>query len=274
MDVPVTQLYPPPAEERALRGLYLNEGLREQLPRQGPLVYSNFIASLDGRISEMEPASGLRRVPAALANPRDWRLYMELAAQADVLLTSARHLRAVAQGRHGDLLGLDDGRYEDLRRWRVTHQLSQWPAVAAVCPRLELSAEQLCDIYPGPILLLTADTVPQSLVAQMLDAGIDVVRLGRGPRFSATELLTPLTKRGWRLVYSIAGPKVAHTLVRQGMLHRLYLTLALRTLGGEIFDTLLAGDAFAPAADFTLMRLCWDPAAPGDGGQLFVSLRR
>jgi len=47
-------------------------------------------------------------VPDSVANPRDWRLFQELAAQADVLVMSARHLRELAAGAAQDSLRLSD----------------------------------------------------------------------------------------------------------------------------------------------------------------------
>jgi hypothetical protein len=56
----VLQLYPPPQHEVALEGLYL---ARVGDPRQPPhvLVYTSFIASLDGRFAAKYGRTGFRR---------------------------------------------------------------------------------------------------------------------------------------------------------------------------------------------------------------------
>ncbi len=48
-------LYPEP-ERTALEGLYLSHDLRRCRRGGDPFVYSNFIASLDGRIAVADPA--------------------------------------------------------------------------------------------------------------------------------------------------------------------------------------------------------------------------
>src|SRR4051812_17752639 len=91
------RLYPPPAEEQSLEGLYLAQDVRLLAQGRRPFVYTNFVTSLDGHISEPSDTQG-RQVPKAIANSHDWRLYMELVAQADVLITTERQLRAMAAG--------------------------------------------------------------------------------------------------------------------------------------------------------------------------------
>ncbi|HWS03207.1 MAG TPA: hypothetical protein VN448_07375, partial [Gammaproteobacteria bacterium] len=70
--------------------------------------------------------------------------------------------------------------------------------------------------------------------------------------------------------YVIAGPAVFHTLVRAGMLQRLYLTLAHRILGGEDFDSLTWGSELQPAPQLRLRSLFYDAYAPDDAGQLLT----
>ena len=89
----VTRLYPLPQEVIGLEGLYLEHALHRAAARQRPVVYTNFVLSLDDRMAIAHPQTGKHGVPDSVANPRDWRLFQELAAQADVLVMSARHLR-------------------------------------------------------------------------------------------------------------------------------------------------------------------------------------
>ena len=55
-DDTIWQLYPMPAQEVSLEGLYLRHGLRrfgEELGR--PFVYTNYVVSIDGRIAITRP---------------------------------------------------------------------------------------------------------------------------------------------------------------------------------------------------------------------------
>jgi hypothetical protein len=91
------QLYPPKTgTTETIEGRYLRHRLHRQNRMGGPCVYSNYVMSLDGRIALGCPHPG---VPKAITSDADWRLYQELAAQADVLLTSGRYLREWAEGR-------------------------------------------------------------------------------------------------------------------------------------------------------------------------------
>jgi len=113
----LTRIFPAPEADVALEGLYLQHALHlPSASQQGPLVYSNFITSLDGRIAVEHPVTGQFGVPDTIANRRDWRLYQELAAQADILVTSARYLRDLSQGWAQDTLPLSsDPAYADLQ---------------------------------------------------------------------------------------------------------------------------------------------------------------
>ncbi|MEJ2347021.1 MAG: dihydrofolate reductase family protein [Gammaproteobacteria bacterium] len=267
----VTRLYPPPAEARPLAGLYLNHELQRQGSAQHPFVYSNFIASLDGRISEPEPDSGRHRVPAAIANSRDWRLYMELAAQADVLLTTARHLRAVAEGRHAELIEIGHGKFRDLASWRASRGLAPQPAIAVVSAGLEIPAAALRRRCQAPLLVLTTRDAPAARVRELQDHGIEVTPVGEGTSVDGDALVRTLAARGLQRIYSIAGPRVLHTLLAAGRLDRLYLTLAQAVIGGDRYHTLTAGPPLTPAAGFQLHELHLDAAAPPRAGQLLAS---
>src|SRR5689334_17075453 len=92
MESPLTRLFPQPGDTRPLRGLYLSHDLRGRANTDQPYIYSNCVVSLDGRIAVAD-ANGSSGPPRSIAHDNDWRLYLELAAQADAVLTSGRRLR-------------------------------------------------------------------------------------------------------------------------------------------------------------------------------------
>lgn len=265
----VLQILPRRRAGRALRGLYLAHALRAQGEPARPFVYTNFITSLDGRISEPDP-TGRRRVPPATANARDWRLYLELLAQADVVLTTARHLRAVAAGRQPPP-GLREAAAEGLIEWRVAHGLTPEPAIAAISEQLQIPVRDVLRRCGGQLHLLTHRGVADARAQALEDEGADVLRVGTSPMLSAAEVLAGLTARGYRNIYSIAGPRVLHTLLAGGALDRLYLTLAQVILGGA-GDTLMPDEALDTPAGFTLQALYLDPHAPPGVGQMLMTL--
>jgi len=274
MTTSVTRLYPAPAEELPLQGLYLSHGLTQRGSPARPFVYTNFISSLDGRIALPHPKTKRKGVPPAIANPHDWRLYMELLAQSDVVLTTSRHLRAVATGRHGNLLTLATGEYGDLATWRQQQGMPPQPLCVAVSGSLELPAEQLVARYPYPIQILTGESASDREAARLEAVGITVTAAGPSCRLEGNSVVQTLGREGHSRIYSIAGPQLLRSLLASRVLDRLYLTLAHRLLGGDPFDSLLQGDCLTPAARFHMDSLYFDATALEGDGQLFVVFDR
>lgn len=270
MQAPVTRLYPDRAE-LPLRGLYLTHDLRHQRHGATPYLYTNFISSLDGRISEFDSSTGRRRVPAALANSRDWRLYMELLAQCDGVLTTARHLRAIAAGRQRELMSLQDADYADLAAWRDEHGLAPYPVAVVLSTGLDFPAAAI-EHLPGGLLVLTDCNADAARIAPLRQAGIEVQQAAS--RLDGHGIVAALASRQLQYVYSIAGPGVMQTLLAANVLHRIYLSLAPVLLAGEPFDTLTRGPALDPPVGFQLHELYFDPQAPAPGGQLLMSFDR
>ena len=99
---------------------------------------------------------------------------------------------------------------------------------------------------------------------------------GDGARVEGRKLVDALAREARWNVALIAGGEVLDALIVDGVLDRLYLTLACRLVGGLAFDTLLTGPALARAARFTLKALHYDAqgAEPSDVEQLFAIFDR
>lgn len=265
----VLPLYPPGAQ-RALGGLYLEHDLRAQADERG-LIYANFIASLDGRVA-MPDRQGVWGVPSAMANPRDWWLFQELAVQADALLISARYLRARARGEGQDLFAaFHESAYRTLRKWRATRGLPPSPRVVVLARELDFLPPD--DFDPARLLVLSGAAAVDSPGARRLRlAGVELRSLGTGMGIDAKRLRSVLVEAGCRLVYAVGGPRLLHLLVAGGALDRLYLSQAPQLLGGESMSTLLEGPVLEPAPALRLRSLYWDQSHAGPGaGQLFAS---
>ncbi|MGA7800847.1 MAG: pyrimidine reductase, partial [Gammaproteobacteria bacterium] len=169
------RLFPIPTQAVSLQGCYLAHGLHRCGQAGRPFVYTNFITSLDGRIAIAAPGRNTHQVPPAIANPRDWRLYQELGAQADVLITTARYLRQLAIGEAQDMLpvGLSPD-FEDLRRWRLTQGLPPQPDVAVLSASLDFPAETLTGLGHRRIYVITGESADPERIRGLRDQGIDV----------------------------------------------------------------------------------------------------
>lgn len=265
------RLFPSPLEPTPLRQLYLKQGLRGLGTGSQPFVYTNFIASLDGRISLEHPQKKTRLIPKAIANSRDWRLFQELAAQADVLVTSGRYIRQLARNMAQDILPVSaQPDYADLIQWRQTQGLPPQPAVVIVSASLNIPIPEFLLNSKRAIYVATGAEANPIRTQELAAKGVQMIFAGKELRVRGRELITALGQKGFTTIYAISGSEVLNTLLCDRVLNRLYLTHALRILGGEAFDTLLTGDRLKPPADFALHSLYYDGPGQNEFGQLFA----
>lgn len=274
-DADLTRLFPQPAESRALKGLYLDTPLVTPEQADRCFVYGNYVTSLDGRISMVRPEDGREVVPASIANPRDWRLFQELAGHADVLITSGRYLRDLRAGHAQDVLPVGSAdAFADIRSARRERGLRPQPDVAV----LSASAD-----FPVPPALLEQGRrvhvfAPESAPTANLEArraeGASLETVPTGTRVGGRHIASRLSALGYRRVYCVTGPYVLHSLVSDDVLDALFVTSVHRLIGGDRFATVLEGPALNPAADFHLTSMYYDPSAPEGAGQTMARYDR
>lgn len=265
----VLRLYPPPQRKLPLKGLYLGLRLHRRAVSGGLLIYGNFIASLDGRIS-MPDENGDQVVPASLANKRDWRLYQELAAQSDVMLTSARYFRQLEQGNAQDLLPVGtEAEYADLGEWRRNEGLKPQPDVVILSRTLEIPEKAIAAVQDRRVLVFTGKGADAAAVQRLESLGAEV-RIGEGQQVDGGEVRRMLISEGYRSAYMIAGPEVHRTLIAGG-LDLLFLSQRHRLLGGDDVRSILQGELDKPV-DMELQSLHLDEKAMlhTHGGQSFA----
>ena len=271
MHTPATRLYPATGEQHLLEGLYLQHQLHLRGRPDTPFVYSNFITSLDGRIALGSNTSTTHTVPSATVNPRDWRLYQELAGQADLLVTSGRYFRQSLLGEAQDQLPVGkQAEFSDIREWRLAQGLCEQPDIAILSGSLDIPLTALEPYRNRRILVITGDASDQARTEALLASGIEVLRAGHGTMVDGSRMTAELAALGYRSIYAIAGPDVFYTLLRAQVINRLYLTIAQQLLGGNDFDTLTRGPLLAPPQGMSLVSLYHDPYAPARAGQLFA----
>lgn len=265
----IMRLFPTPAQEADLRGLYLEHRLHTCGTADRPYVYSNFITSLDGRIAIADATHASHQVPGSITNPRDWRLYQELAGQADILVTSGRYFRQSSIGEAQDTLPVgQQADFEDIRQWRLGQGLTPQPDIAILSASLDIPPASLAPYRHRNVIVVTGNAAEPDKVSLLESEGVRVIAAGNGHHADGERMIEQLAAAGYRSIYAIAGSAVFHTLVSSKMLDRLYLTLACQLLGGRDIDTLLYGDLLDPATSMSLVSLYHDPHAP-EGGQLF-----
>ncbi len=270
MQAPVTRLYPAPGSEQPLQGLYLDHRLHTRGSIGRPFIFSNFISSLDGRISIAADDRDTHIVPRAIANPRDWRLYQELAGQADLLITSGRFLRQGIIGEAQDNLPVGhEEEYADIRDWRIEQGLSAQPDIAVLSASLDIPLEALAPYKQRKIIIITGEQADPQRIAALRDNNIEVILAGPGKQVDGRAMISALAKHNYQSIYSVAGPAVFHTLLATGAVDRLYITIAYQLLGGHVFDPLTRGPLLNPARGMQLVQLHHDPHSPEGAGQMF-----
>ena len=271
----IWQLYPTPAREIALSGLYLNHDLRGQHEALGrPFVYTNYVTSIDGRIAIPRPTGQGMMVPKATSNDRDWRLFQELAVQADCIISSGRYLRDYVEGKAQEILRVyDEPRFADLGRWRAARGLSRYPDLAVVSGSLDFPIPSFLTPEGRQVVLITHGPANPERVARLEDAGARVVVAGESEVRGRTAIAA-LGELGYRTIYMATGPRVHHLLLADNALDRLYTTVAHRLLGGQPFSSLVEGDVLQPAIGLRLHQLYFDPHALDGLGQQFVCYAR
>lgn len=271
----IWQLYPIPAQEISLEGLYLGHDLRRQGEQLGrPFVYTNYVTSIDGRIAIPRLSGKGMTVPKATANDRDWRLFQELAVQADVILSSGRYLRDYAAGQTQEILRVyDEDRFADLGRWRAERGLPAYPDLAVVSGSLDFPIPEFLTQGGRRVIVVTHGAAAGDRRADLEEQGAEVIVAGETD-VSGRQAIAALGDLGYRTIYMATGPRVHHLLLADNVLDRLYTTVAHRLLGGQPFSSLVEGELLQPAVGMRLHALYFDPHALDGLGQQFVCYAR
>ncbi len=248
------QLFPECHAATPLKGIYLGLNLHQQAAADDVYIYANYITSLDGRIALYNDTLGEYEVPPAIANARDWRLYQELAGQADVMLTSARYFRQLAQGKAQDLLPVGEGEaYADIKVWREGQGLKAQPDVLVLSNSLDIPLAALEKVQGRKVMVCTSSADAEKIV-QLEQADVRVLQAEQVTGAFVRQCLRGLN---YRSAYLIAGPQVHTTMLQDGCINDLFLTTHFTLLGGTKVSGLLDND-LPQAQSMKLVSAYWD----------------
>ncbi len=270
MSRPIYRLFPPPYEEVPLRGLYLGLNLHKVGTPEKPFVYANFLSSLDGRIA-LEDEGGETYLPKSLTTPDDFRLFLELEAQADCLITHGGYLRSLRAGRLGNILQIGQREEsKDLARWRLEHGLKPQPAIVVASASLNFPMPDSLREHCQTCYIATGKHADPARLEHWRSLGYEIIIAGENRRVEGAPLVKALGERGFRSLYLIAGPYMLDTMVRDSQLSRLFQTITHQLMGGQAFRTVSPGPEFGLFGHLKLRSLYYDPSSPHATGQWFA----
>jgi riboflavin biosynthesis pyrimidine reductase len=261
------QLYPPSGEKCAIKGLYLAHQVHKLGSAESPFVYANFLSSLDGRIALEDVSQSTTYIPKHLTTASDFRLFMELHAQADCLITHGGYLRALSEGRLGNILQIRD---KDLVEWRRNNDLKAQPAVIIASASLNFPMHNSLKEHAQTVYIATGRNADPERIRYWQDLGYPILVTGEDRMVHGAPLIHELRRLGYKSIYLIAGPEMLDTVIREKQLSRLYLTITHQLLGGTDFRTLLTGSMLGEEGNLLLKSLYYDPYSPPGSGQFFM----
>ena len=233
----ITRLFPRQKQAQSLEKTYLNHKLHQLGTPQTPFTYSAFITSLDSRVAVERTNGNGTVVPRRLANKRDWRLFQELAAQADVIVISGSFLREWARNKVKDLAQSDMEPYLDLGAWRAENGLSPKADLAIVSASLNLEMPEKLTTDSRKKLFFTTKTISHEILNHALQFGT----VYQSDILSGKVIIDSLKRQGYQTVFVATGPRNLSLMLDYGLLDRLYLTQSLQLLGGKKYMSIVEG---------------------------------
>jgi riboflavin biosynthesis pyrimidine reductase len=260
-------LFPQFCENVSIEGLYLAHQIHKLGTAEAPFVYANFVSSLDGRIALGDIDQGLSYIPKHLITASDFRLFMELHAQADCLITHGEYMRALSEGRLGNILQIRD---KDLVEWRMNNGLKPQPAVVIASASLNFPFHDSLHEHQQTVYIATGKDADPDRIHYWQDQGHPILVTGEDQMVHGAALISELTRLGYKSIYLIAGPQMLDTVIREQQLSRLYLTITHQLIGGKDFRTLLTGSMLGSEGNLMLEALYYEPNSPSGSGQFFM----
>lgn len=260
-------LYPRPYEKSTVNGLYLAHNLHKLGTSDSPFVYANFLSSLDGRIAVEDIELGEPYTPKHLTTESDFTLFMELHAQADCLITHGGYMRALSEGRLGNILQI---RNNDLIEWRRNNGLNPQPAVIIASASLDFPLHDSLHEHGQTVYIATGREANPNRIHYWQDLGYPILVTGEHEMVHGAPLVHQLSGLGYKSIYLIAGPQMLDTVVREKQLSKLYLTLTHQLVGGKDFRSLLTGSMLGPEGNLALESLYYEENYPPGSGQFFL----
>jgi len=202
-------------------------------------VVINMVSSLDGKATTNGGKAG------SIGSPVDHLLMRSLRSRADAVMIGASTLRAEK---------LNLAIPEDLVHARVSQGRERQPLAVFVSRSGDLPLEEnLLGPSRENRLVLTVPSLPaERLAALSRLASVETLPAKKDSIDLSTVLEVLKTRHGVDVLLVEGGPSLNYSLVRDGLVDELFLTLAPKMTGGQgpSFPGILSGPALPPVTDF------------------------
>ncbi|MDX8384074.1 MAG: dihydrofolate reductase family protein, partial [Ghiorsea sp.] len=150
--------------------------------------------------------------------------------------------------------------FSDIKAWRKQQGLKPQPDVVILSHTLDIPLAALATLRERKLTVLTTSQ-EQGKIMALQDIGATVLH---ADQVTGSFIKSCLRQLHYRSAYMIAGPHVFQTLLADGSLDSIFLTTAMRLLGGTSYHTILEHELVQPLP-LQLQSMYWDAAF----GQLF-----
>jgi riboflavin-specific deaminase-like protein len=192
--------------------------------RERPFITANFAITADGRISTR------KLTPSDFSSPRDKRRLLEIRAECDAVLASAKTIAADHM-----TMGLPA---EDLRTARATRKKPPYPLRVLISNRGRIDSQlRVFQKDFSPIVIFSTEQMPAANRRAL--AARAALHLSPGKVVDLPEMMHLLRRKyGVRRLVCEGGAQVFRSLLEADLIDELYLTLCPRIFGGVKAPTL------------------------------------
>lgn len=230
-ELKVTQVLPV-KKQAPLEGLYLGQRLLEMSKKIGrSVVFADFLTDKNGVVAKADKPAHFQ-VPVELKNPSDWRLFQELMAQADVVISTGayfKRLGTIGSTAQDILYQFEPGKeFEKLGQWRLSAGYKKRsPDLAVVSQHLDFDFPEELLRSGRKITIFTTDAMANSDKARALNnAGALIIGSGKAGVDGNSMIAALSSGMGYRVIMMASGPSVLELLLAAKCLDLLYVTQA------------------------------------------------
>lgn len=219
----------PQEKEVPLKGLYLKHNLRKIAEKLGrAIIFANYVSDKNDVIAQKHE-KGNWQVAKEVKNSYDWRLFQELMAQADIIISGTDYFkRFKVKGKKAQdiLTQFDKGNeFEKLGDWRLDAGYEKRsPDIAVSSRSLDFTIPDRVAQTGRRILVFTTYGQTASDGAKRLkEQGAEVIGAGK-EGVQGKILYDALNKKGYKVIEMATGPRVLKILLDANVLDRIYIT--------------------------------------------------